>query len=138
MLALTVYLLDIQSRCKAVLSKRLTMNTREQRGIVIAATIKLTKREGHWIVPSQSAGDKCYTVDPDKGSCSCPDHQEAGFKCKHLYAVEFVIQRELFADGTVNVTETVTFTQRVTYKQPWAAYNRAQSIEKTEFGDVIG
>src|SRR5437660_5579969 len=113
------------------------MNAREERGLIIAAVCKLNHTpDGGWLVPSQS-GDKIYTVNAERQTCTCPDHQEAGFKCKHLYAVEFVIQRELFADGTVNVTETVTFTQRVTYKQPWAAYNRAQSIEKDRFQELL-
>lgn len=29
-----------------------------------------------------------YTVDLDAGTCTCPDHQQRGAKCKHLFAVE--------------------------------------------------
>jgi uncharacterized Zn finger protein len=39
-------------------------------------------------VPSQSGGDRLYRADPKAGTCTCPDHQEAGFKCKHVYAVD--------------------------------------------------
>ena len=106
------------------------MNAREERGLVIAAVCKLNKTLDGWLVPSQSAGDTIYRVDPEKQTCTCPDHQEAGFKCKHLYAVEFTVKREFNPDGTVTDTKSVTFTEKVTYKQDWPAYNLAQSIEK--------
>jgi transposase len=61
------------------------------------------------------------------------DHQEGGFCCKHIYAVEFVIQRELFADGTVTETKSVTFTEKKKYTQHWPSYNAAQTIEKSRF-----
>jgi hypothetical protein len=32
-------------------------------------------------------------VNVELQTCTCPDHQEAGFKCKHLYAVEFTADR---------------------------------------------
>ena len=79
------------------------MNAREERGLVIAALCKLNKYENGWLVPSQS-GAKIYNVNVQAQTCSCPDHQEAGFKCKHLYAVEFTIKRE--TDGQGNVTES--------------------------------
>lgn len=113
------------------------MDARQQRGLVIAAICKLNKTDGHWLVPSQSGAERIYKVKPEEQTCTCPDHEEAGHKCKHIFAVEFVIQRELFADGTVNVTESITFTQKVTYKQPWRAYNKAQSIEKDRFQELL-
>src|SRR3954468_12673386 len=113
----------------------MTTDPREQRGLVIAATAKLTKKGGVWLVPSQSG--KCkYTVCPDKENphCSCQDHETRGCKCKHIYAVEFVIQRELFDDGSVIETRQLTLTEkRKTYKQDWPAYNAAQVNEKATF-----
>jgi transposase len=106
------------------------MDAREQRGLVIAALCKLNRTGAVWSVPSQSDGSKSYTVDPGKKTCSCPDHKETGFTCKHLYAVEFVIQRELFADGTVTETKSITFREEVKYTQNWPVYNRAQMEEK--------
>jgi hypothetical protein len=38
-----------------------TINEREQRGLVIAATAKLTKKGNVWLVPSSSNGE----VDPN-------------------------------------------------------------------------
>jgi transposase len=111
------------------------MTPREERGLVIAATKKLVRNGKEWSVPSQFSNKK-YTVRPDKNYCSCPDHDELGIKCKHLFAVDFVIQRELFPDGTEAVTQTVTVKEtikRKTYSQDWPAYDAAQTNEKDKF-----
>jgi transposase len=113
------------------------MNTREQRGIVIAATVKLTRTQGIWFVPSQSSCDKRYAVDPTKGSCNCPDHQETGFKCKHQYAVEFTLRRERTADGTVVEQQEFKWREEKTYTQNWPAYNAAQTTEKHRFQELL-
>lgn len=115
------------------------MNEREQRGHVIAATCKISQKGAVWLVPSQS-GKGCYTVCPDDNQphCSCPDHEIRGCECKHIYAVRFVIQRELFEDGTEIETRQVTVTEtRKTYRQDWGAYNRAQCSEKETFQSLL-
>ena len=73
---------------------QLELYEREQRGLRIAATCKLTKKGQVWLVPSQS-GHGRYTVSPDPEAphCTCPDHETRGLKCKHLFAVEFAMQR---------------------------------------------
>src|SRR5690349_5593330 len=101
------------------------METREQRGIIIAAICKLAQQDGRWIVPSQS-GEKKYVVDLERHSCTCPDHQETGFKCKHQWAAEFTVKRERQADGSVVEQKTFTFTEKKTYSQDWPNYDRAQ------------
>jgi transposase len=113
------------------------MNAREERGLVIAAICKLNKTPEGWLVPSQSKGETIYTVDPAKQTCTCPDHMDAGHKCKHIYAVEFTVKREYNPDGTVTDTREVTFTERVTYKQDWPSYNHAQSIEKDRLQELL-
>src|SRR6266478_7519578 len=97
------------------------MDARQQRGLEIAATKRITQAGNTWYVPSQSSNAK-YTVRPnaEKPYCSCPDHESHRGMCKHLFAVEFVIQRELFPDGTATVKQTVTVTEtikRKTYPQ---------------------
>src|SRR2546426_8543209 len=71
------------------------VDEREQRGLRIAATCKLTKKGGIWLVPSQS-GHGRYTVslDPEAPHCTCPDHETRGLKCKHIFAIEFALKRE--------------------------------------------
>ena len=114
------------------------MDGREQRGLAIAAKCKLTKKDDTWLVPSQSQDGEKYTVIPGT-KCTCPDHEVRQVKCKHLWAVEYVLERETAQDGTVTETETVKVTKvtRKTYPQNWPAYNAAQSEEKTRFGILL-
>ena len=59
-------------------------------------------------------------------------------RCKHIYAVQYVRQRELSADGVETVTESVTLTQtRKTYPQDWPNYNAAQTNEKRHFQELL-
>ena len=114
---------------------------REQRGLRIAATCKLTKKGQVWLVPSQS-GHGRYTVSPDPEAphCTCPDHETRGLKCKHLFAVEFAMKREQHDDGSTTVTQTVTVTETIkkpTYPQDWPAYNAAQTHEKEKFQTLL-
>src|SRR5438309_10261375 len=112
------------------------MDARQERGLAIAATCKIFRRGKHWCVPSQNQDGTRYTVtpDPDAPRCTCPDFEMRGMKCKHIYAVQFTVEREENADGSTTVTETLTVTEtvekRTTYPQNWPAYNAAQSEEK--------
>src|SRR5580658_10674165 len=104
------------------------MDAREQRGLEIAATKKLRRKGDLWLVPSQ-AGGSTYVVDPSEArgaTCSCPDFEARGERCKHVYAVEFTMQRETIAADGATVTETL----KVSYRQEWTAYNAAQTHEK--------
>src|SRR5438477_6030932 len=111
---------------------------REQRGLVIAAKAKLQQAgDGRWFVPSQSK-PAFYEVKPDPAHphCTCPDFTARQRRCKHIYAVEIVVQREYTDDGeTQTYTETVTV--KKTYKQKWTAYNRAQTNEKDRFLSLL-
>jgi len=112
------------------------VNQRQLRGAVIAAAAKLIRRKDAWIVPSQSNKGR-YTVNLNAGNptCTCPDHQTRGCKCKHIFAVEHVIEHRQNRDGSQTVTEAVRVTalKRTTYPQNWAAYNEAQTNEKRQF-----
>ncbi|MBI2854109.1 MAG: transposase [Chloroflexi bacterium] len=66
-------------------------------------------------------------------SALCPDF-EKGNHCKHLYAVEYVVQRETKPDGTTIDTQAM----RVTYAQEWPAYNQAQTHEQDRFIELLG
>lgn len=114
------------------------MNDREQRGLALAALFKIEQTpEGKWVVPSQKGDGRTYTVDPQTRHCDCPDHRDRGVKCKHMFAVEFVQTRECKPDGTETVTRTIKLTEKVTYKQDWPAYNKAQSQEKRLFLSIL-
>ncbi len=116
------------------------LNYREQRGIEIATGANLERKGKRWIVPSQN-GKGRYSVWPDKDepSCTCPDHEEGGHKCKHIWAVEYVLRRQVNRDGSMVVSEVVTFRPacQPTYPQNWKAYNAAQTGEKDQFLDLL-
>ena len=59
-------------------------------------------------IPSQS-GNGSYVVSVDDGAfCSCPDFEKRQEPWKHVYAVEFTVQRESdTADGNTSEPETV-------------------------------
>lgn len=107
------------------------MTPREERGLVIAATQKLVQKGKVWLVPSQSGKGK-YTVHPDPETpfCSCPDHEETGGRCKHIYAVEIAMKRETATDGTITETQTLTFSEKKVYKRDWPTYTLSQVEEK--------
>ena len=57
----------------------MSMNAREERGLIIAATCRLNRmNDGTWLVPSQSQGSEvaAYHVNLDAKTCTCPDHVE--------------------------------------------------------------
>src|SRR3990170_5846553 len=106
------------------------MDAREERGLVIAATSKIEKNKLGWKVPSKS-GNGSYIVSLDHGSpfCTCPDFEKRQQPCKHIHAVEYVIQRETKADGSVTYIQSV----KMTCTQEWPAYNQAQTHEQERF-----
>src|SRR5438105_8665590 len=102
------------------------MDGRQQRGLQIAASGKVSGDGNSWQVASQrNIGGRGYRVNPYAGSCTCPDHQDPNIRCKHLWAVLVAMNVETTAEGT-----TVTQTARITYSQEWSSYNRAQVEEK--------
>lgn len=102
----------------------------QERGLAIANSNTIEQNMLGWKVPSQS-GNGTYIVNLDHGQpyCTCPYFETEHKKCQHIYAVEFIVQRERHPDGTETVTETL----KVTYTQNWAVYNEAQMHEQEEF-----
>lgn len=107
-----------------------TENYRKQRGLALAndkgKRIKMVL-DGKYLVPSASASLGSYFVDTLGKTCSCPDFETRGIQCKHMWALEFVRHRVTDANGQTVETQSM----RVTYRQPWAAYNAAQMEEKS-------
>jgi transposase len=113
---------------------------RQQKGKHIAQTSRITRTDkGEWKVPSQS-GNGYYVVVSNgiEAKCNCPDHETRHCKCKHIWAVQYIVTEEIDDDGNVTITKTV----RKTYKQDWKSYNVAQQREKELFmrllGDITG
>src|SRR2546429_947006 len=114
------------------------MEERELKALEIAAKSKLVRQGNEWLVPSQSTRGARYTVNPDPNDpqCSCPDFECRKLRCKHIFAVEYTLEREQTADGQTITTETVKVTRK-TYGQSWAAYNTAQQFEKSKLQELL-
>jgi transposase len=118
------------------------MTERELKALQIAAKAKLQRSDDgyRWFVPSQThkGGDYYYTVKPDPSHphCTCPDFESRKLRCKHIFAVEYTIEREQTPDGQTVVTETLRISQK-TYSQDWPSYNKAQTHEKEHFQKLL-
>ena len=72
------------------------LDARQRRALALVASKRKHIKHvagARWLVPSQTDGGG-YLVDVDEGTCSCPDHEERGVRCKHLFAVA-VIRQEI-------------------------------------------
>ncbi len=107
------------------------LSEREAKALEIAARTNLTRKGKFWIVPSQT-GTKQYTVEIDSETprCTCPDFESLQTRCKHIYAVEITLNREVTGNAP---TQTVADTVKTKYKQDWQSYNAAQQTEKSHF-----
>jgi hypothetical protein len=114
------------------------MEERELKALEIAAKSTLVRKGNEWLVPSQSTRGARYTVNPDPNDpqCSCPDFECRKLRCKHIFAVEYTLEREQTADGHTITTETVKVVRK-TYGQSWAAYNTAQQYEKSKLQELL-
>src|SRR5439155_15819108 len=74
-----------------------------------------------------------YHVNLEAKTCTCLDHKEGGFTCKHYYAASIVHKRDVLPDGTVVEQKTFTLTEKKVYRQDWPKYNAAQATEKRRF-----
>ncbi len=100
---------------------------REQRGKLIFQGGQIARKNNHWVVSSQTSL-KSYKVrfKDHKPKCNCPDCQLRKNKCKHIYAVEFYIKRQIDKEGKITETKGI----KITYRQDWKAYNKSQTSEK--------
>src|SRR2546423_13531964 len=121
-------------RARAIRKARCIMDLRQQKGLEIAALSKITRKGEFYSVPSQS-GNGQYKVRLGPDECSCPDCQTNKQKCKHIYAVEYMLQREKgeappLPDGVVPL-------RAKNYTQNWPAYRLAQINEKAKLQQLL-
>src|ERR1700733_15193545 len=117
------------------------MDLRQIRGMELAETRTIRKRDGWWWVPSQT-GTKLYRVQLTSkfATCECSDFERRGLACKHIVAACVMqIKQEQNADGTTTVTKSVAFVteEKTTYPQNWTAYNQAQTGEQDKFLSLL-
>jgi transposase len=106
---------------------------RQERGLALAKNKAPRFRHvagDTYLVPSATSTGAAYVVDMAGSKCTCPDFEERGLPCKHLWAVRYFRQELAMPDGSTVVTEAVQAV-RVTYKQDWPNYNAAQCEEKS-------
>ena len=104
---------------------------RQQRGLAIAILAQENIRPDKfgYKVPSQS-GNGVYLVNLEDGPyCTCMDFEKRGLACKHVYAVEALLQRSEQLEQEPP--------QAVRITQPWAAYNESQIHEGELFAVLL-
>lgn len=109
--------------------------TREERGKLLAKSTRIVKTPFGWRVTSQTNTSKQYMVRflHDNPKCTCPDCAMRHKKCKHIYAVEFYVKKQIDEEGRVTETKGI----KVSYQQDWKAYNNAQTNEKLMFMKLL-
>jgi hypothetical protein len=118
------------------------LEARQQRGLELAATVRIVRKRNEWFVPSQSGKGryKVRAISKGKFHCNCPDHETHGGKCKHIFAVQYARQRDLFdpeVAESIKSRQAVQRTARKTYPQDWRAYNDSQTHEKEKFLELL-
>jgi hypothetical protein len=107
------------------------MIARAVKGQEIARQRQITQDGTQWIVPSQSrSGSYVVDVESTPPTCTCPDYELSGLKCKHIYAVQFLVSGDLDATPPCKP-------KKPTYRQDWPAYNAAQVNEKAHFQALL-
>ena len=109
--------------------------TREDRAKELLKSCSPIETSQGWEVPSQTDSKKNYLVEYNdhEPKCNCPDCKHRQSKCKHIFAVEFYIKRQIDEKGRLTETKGV----KVTYEQNWSAYNKAQTNEKLIFMKLL-
>lgn len=115
-----------------------TNEPRKIKGQQIAQQCRIHKTNKGWTVPSQT-GSGAYLVKMDSISeeCNCPDYELRKGKCKHIFAVEFILKKEIHIDHEGNTMITQTQTMKVSYPQNWKAYTEAQTHEQPLFMELL-
>jgi transposase len=111
------------------------VDSREAKGLEIAARLRVVRDGAFWSVPSQKSNAR-YKVDPDAPSCTCEDFALRQLPCKHIYATRIVRERDGAGVAPAAPQEPQPEpkpAKRRTYKQTWSAYNAAQTNEKHKF-----
>lgn len=113
---------------------RCIMEIRQIKGQEIANTRRVKQESHYWTVSSQS-GKGLYKVDLKQNRCTCPDNDIKRNRCKHLFAVEYTIDRQMLEaiDGQPQPIVETPKVKKPTYPQMWHEYNLAQTNEKKQF-----
>jgi transposase len=122
------------SRANATRKARPQMDIRQQRGLEIAALHRINRKGEIYIVPSQSNNGQ-YKVKLGPDDCNCLDFQSNKTKCKHVFAVEYMLQRE--NGKAAPLPEGVVPLRAKNYTQNWPSYRLAQINEKAKLQQLL-
>ena len=109
---------------------------REGRGKLLAQSTRIVSNARNtWRVSSQSNKGKQYLVkfSHHEPKCDCPDCRLRKSKCKHIWAVEFYLRKEINEEGKIKETKGI----KITYEQKWKAYDKSQTNEKIIFMKLL-
>lgn len=110
---------------------------RKQRAEEILATGKID-RQGHiFFVPSQSGKPRRSVLLDPAPSCDCADFETRQLPCKHIIAVQIMLEREKTGEPLPEPLELPPIPKRPTYRQDWPNYNLAQTNEKDHFQPLL-
>lgn len=102
------------------------LQIRKNKGKEIAKTGNVKMNGYKWVVPSQSSNKEYEVIlRLDRSTCTCQDFLGRGLKCKHIFAVEITLTKTVDSQGNTTITQT----KRITYKQDWTNYTKAQTQE---------
>ncbi len=112
------------------------MNSREAKAVKLTGDLRITYKDGEWLVPSQSSPSTRYTVNPSMAnpSCTCEDWQLRKQPCKHIAAVRLLLDRQIKGEPPPVIPPPLP---RPTYGQRWSEYNAAQVNEKDHFQTLL-
>jgi transposase len=112
------------------------MDSREAKAVELTGDLRITFKEGEWLVPSQSSPSTRYTVNPSMANptCTCDDFQLRRLPCKHVKAVRLLLDRQIKGEPPPPIPPPPP---RKTYGQRWSEYNNAQVNEKDHFQTLL-
>jgi Transposase len=126
----TPFRISYDLRVVIIMNSESTINIRKERGYEIAATSLIVETEKGWKVSSQSGGGNYFVKSNGFSAiCTCSDFKNGTEKCKHIWAVEFII--------TGKANSPVENTKKETYGQQWSAYDKAMINQKSQFMELL-
>jgi transposase len=118
------------------------LQSRQQRGLEIAATVKIVRRRNEWIVPSQTGKGRyrVRAISKRKFRCIAPTMRRTVASASIFLQsstpanVIYLIQPRLSQLSHSGLSKR---TERKTYPQDWRSYNNAQAHEKDNFLQLL-
>ena len=100
---------------------------------ILNSTIITQQNQTNWRVPSQAGkGSYKVTINEQQLKCTCDDFDLHNAKCKHILAIQLILQEE---QGIKQ--EPMQTPKKQSYPQNWKAYDQAKTNEFNLFLSLI-